>query len=260
MNVSSRANSRAESSISDVAAPDLARGRIEAQIAGLQDRRALDRTAPDERAQARRQLRERERLGQVVVRAAVEPAHPVLDRVASGQHQHRHPDAVGAQPPAGREPVEPGHHHVEHDRVVVGRARRMRSASSPSPARSTTRPSKRRPRRIAAAIRTSSSTTRTLTPPSSRSAEKRLRETSASQAGISGERHARPVLRKRRSVRLAVAALGGARGKGRFGRGRRGRRMPVAVVKARKRRPVRLGASGRSWIRTRDLFLIREAL
>ena len=54
-------------------------GRVELQRADLEHRRALDRAATGERAQARQQLGERERLGQVVVGAAVQAGHAVLD-------------------------------------------------------------------------------------------------------------------------------------------------------------------------------------
>ena len=57
----------------------------------LEHGRALARPAPREGSQARQQLRERERLGQVVVGASVEPRDPVLDGVARGQHQDRGP-------------------------------------------------------------------------------------------------------------------------------------------------------------------------
>jgi hypothetical protein len=80
------------------------------------------RRAAGERAQPCEQLVERERLDEVVVGAAVEPGDPVRDRVARGQHQHRRPDACGAQPPARLEAVDARQHHVEHDRAVVGRA------------------------------------------------------------------------------------------------------------------------------------------
>ena len=62
-----------------VAAPDAAGGRVELEVADLEHRGALDRAAAGERAQARQQLGERERLGQVVVGAAVEAGHAVLD-------------------------------------------------------------------------------------------------------------------------------------------------------------------------------------
>ena len=118
------------------------------------------------RASARRraeQLGERERLGQVVVGAAVEAGHAVLDRVARREHQHRRPDAVVAQPPAGLEAVDARQHHVQDDRVV-GRGRRPSTARPRRCARRRPRrpprsgrgaaapPSSRRPRRRAVAL------------------------------------------------------------------------------------------------------------
>ena len=106
-----------------VAAPDAPRGRVEAQVADREHRRPLGRAAPGERPQPGEQLGERERLRQVVVGAGVEAADAILDRVARGQHQHRRPDAVRAQPAADLDAVHAGEHQVEHDRVVLGRAR-----------------------------------------------------------------------------------------------------------------------------------------
>src|SRR4051794_4866239 len=54
----------------------------------------------------------------VVVGAAVEPRDPVLDRVARGQHEHRRPDAIGAQRPDSGKPVDAGQHDVEDDGVI----------------------------------------------------------------------------------------------------------------------------------------------
>jgi hypothetical protein len=95
------------------------RGGIEPQPADLEHRRPLDRSAAGERAQPRDELRERERLGQVVVGAAVQAAHAVLDGVPRREHQHRGPHAAPAEAPAGLEAVHPREHHVEHERVVV---------------------------------------------------------------------------------------------------------------------------------------------
>ena len=140
MNVSSIANSFAESAIS--VSPRQTR-----RVAGSRRRsptaqlgRALGRAAPDQRAQPGEQLRERERLGQVVVGAAVEPATRSRTRVARGQHQDRRPDAGVAQPPADLEAVDARQHHVEHDRVVLGRPA-IQSASSPLIATSAAIPS-----------------------------------------------------------------------------------------------------------------------
>ena len=121
MNASSSANSRAERSIARVAAMDLAAGGVEPERADLEHRRALALPAPGERPQPRGQLGERERLGHVVVGAAVEAAHAVLDRVARREHQHGHPVRLRAQAPAGLDAVHPRQHHVEHDGVVLDR-------------------------------------------------------------------------------------------------------------------------------------------
>ena len=64
-----------------------------------------------------KQLVERERLHEIVVGAGVETGDAVGDLVAGGQHQHRRVIAPVAQDPADRQPVGPGHEHVEHDGV-----------------------------------------------------------------------------------------------------------------------------------------------
>jgi len=73
------------------------------------------------RPQAREQLVEGERLREVVVGPGVETGHAILDSLASGQHQHRRPDVLGAKSPADLEAVEPGQHHVEDDHVEARR-------------------------------------------------------------------------------------------------------------------------------------------
>ena len=99
------------------------RRRVEPKVSDLERDRPLAGAAPYESPQAREELRERERLREVVVRARVEPGDAILDAVARGQHQHRRPDALLANPPADLDPVEPGQHQVEDDRVVLGRGR-----------------------------------------------------------------------------------------------------------------------------------------
>jgi hypothetical protein len=116
MNASSRVNSRV------LAAEDLARGGIQAQRARLEHGRPRALAATGERAQPRGQLRERERLGHVVVGSTVEPANAVLDRIARGEHQHGHPLRALAQAPAGLDAVHARQHHVQHDRLVLDRA------------------------------------------------------------------------------------------------------------------------------------------
>ena len=77
---------------------------------------AVDRS-PEQGADTRKQLLERERLDQVVVRPGVEACDPIRDRVACRQHEDRCPVAVAAEPPADRDAVELGHQDVEHDEL-----------------------------------------------------------------------------------------------------------------------------------------------
>ena len=65
---------------------DLAPRRVECQVAAAQDCRALRAPASHERPQAGLQLGERERLGQVVVGAAVQPSHAVVHAIERGEH------------------------------------------------------------------------------------------------------------------------------------------------------------------------------
>ena len=101
-----------------LAAPGTPRGRIQTEIADLDDGGALAGYPPDEGAQPRQQLLERERLDEVVVGARIQAVHAILDRVTRRQHEHRAPDPELAQPPADLETVRAGEHDVEHDRVV----------------------------------------------------------------------------------------------------------------------------------------------
>ena len=86
-----------------------------------------DRPAPaQQRTDARHQLAHAERLGQVVVGAAVEPEHLVHLVAPRGQHQDGHVGIARVAPDgaAERDAVEPGQHQVEHDEVeAVGRGR-----------------------------------------------------------------------------------------------------------------------------------------
>ena len=122
MNVSRSANSFGESGTS-VPRARRAATRVEPQVADDELRRPLDAAPPRQRPQPREELRERERLRQVVVGPGVEPGDPVADRVPRGQHQHGRPDTGLAQLAARLEAVAPGEHDVEHDRVVRVRLR-----------------------------------------------------------------------------------------------------------------------------------------
>ena len=99
-----------------LAALHLAGVGVERQVADLQRGRAARRPPPQQRPDPRQQLLALERLDQVVVGAAVEPADPVLGLGSRRQHQDRHV-AVGAQPPADLDPVHARQPEVEHDQV-----------------------------------------------------------------------------------------------------------------------------------------------
>ena len=100
------------------AAARLHRAEIEREVGEAQEvgRLRVDR-APQQRPQTRKQLLERERLRQVVVRARVEPVDPVADGIARGQQQDGHAVPLAAEPARDVEPVVAGHHHVEDDGV-----------------------------------------------------------------------------------------------------------------------------------------------
>src|SRR6185312_4798707 len=99
------------------AARHLARAGIELDVGEAERLAGAVAGAAQQRADAREQLLERERLRQVVVGAGVEPLDPVLDLRARGQHQDRNLAALAAQRPRDLEPVDARHQHVEHHRV-----------------------------------------------------------------------------------------------------------------------------------------------
>src|SRR5512132_2525975 len=92
--------------------------RVQAQVAGLEHGRPLSGAAPQQGPQPGHQHRVRERLGQVVVGAAVEGLDLVQLALLGGQHQDRGPDAVAAQGRAQPVAVDPGQHDVQDDHVV----------------------------------------------------------------------------------------------------------------------------------------------
>ena len=119
----SRSYSRGVSSPAWPGPGDHARKRVGTQVADLDRRRPFGGPTTNQSAQARKQLTEVERLDQVVVGAAVEPANPVRDLPERGEHQHRHPSIPLPQSPAHRVAVDPGQQHVEDHRVVFARRR-----------------------------------------------------------------------------------------------------------------------------------------
>ena len=77
------------------------------------------------RTDARLQFTHAERLGEVVIGAAVEPDDDVGLGVAGGEHQDGRVGvrAGRAHRAAERDAVEPGQHHVEHEQVECRRPR-----------------------------------------------------------------------------------------------------------------------------------------
>jgi len=73
------------------AAPDAASREIDREMTDLDAlRRQRTAVAARQGPDAREELAEVERLGEVIVGAGVEALHARLDSVARGQHQHRH--------------------------------------------------------------------------------------------------------------------------------------------------------------------------
>src|SRR5262249_37530676 len=88
-----------------VGPPDLARRRVEPKVADLELDRSLGGAATRERPQPREQLREGERLRQIVVGASIEPCDAVLDRISRREHEHGRPHTVLAPATADADPV-----------------------------------------------------------------------------------------------------------------------------------------------------------
>src|SRR5919204_4739130 len=108
----------------DRAAPHLDRAPAEVDLQPIGDDDIADtggprhRGAAQQRAHAAPKLADRERLGDVVVRAELEPDDLVELVVAGREHDDRNL-ALGAQALADLEAVELGQHQVEHDEVDV---------------------------------------------------------------------------------------------------------------------------------------------
>ena len=124
------------------------------------------RPAPQQRVQPCGDLLERERLDDVVVGAALQAAHAVVDLVARRQHAHGHRVAALAQPPQHLGAVEVG--HARSSRIAAGRTRSAASSAARPPEAPTMRkPSSSRPAVTVRRIAASSSTSRTSGAPSS---------------------------------------------------------------------------------------------
>ena len=113
------------------------------------------RRDPQLRADPRGELAQRERLGQVVDGAGVEPGDAMLDLAAGREHDHRQRRLGVAQRRQHLEPAAAREHHVEHDQIDVlaqrllgaGDAVERRGDVEPVGARARARGSRRSPAR-----------------------------------------------------------------------------------------------------------------
>lgn len=97
----------------------LLRCRIESERADAQDRRMRRTRTPPERSDAGEQLHESKRLHKVIVRATVEPKHPILNRVTGREHENGCHDAALSGIPAQRDAVLARQKKIEDDEVVI---------------------------------------------------------------------------------------------------------------------------------------------
>jgi signal transduction histidine kinase len=76
-----------------------ARLRVQRQRRFDEPRRALRAFSPHDRPHARQQFADMKRLDEIIVRARIEPHHPIVHGIARSQHQHRRIVLRLAQPP-----------------------------------------------------------------------------------------------------------------------------------------------------------------
>ena len=93
-------------------------GAVHPQVPHGDDVADLVAAAADQHPQPGQQFGQRKGLDEVIVGAAVQPAHPVLDPVPRGQQQHGGLVAGGTAAAQHLQPVHPRQHHVQHHGVV----------------------------------------------------------------------------------------------------------------------------------------------
>ena len=98
---------------------------VQGEVADAQQAALALEAPPQQRAQSGQQLRQGERLDQVVVGAGIEPLDPVVDGVARGEHQDRRVVTGAAHAAAHGEPVDVGQPEVEDQRVRGGLRQRL---------------------------------------------------------------------------------------------------------------------------------------
>ncbi len=87
-------------------------------------------------AQARQQLRKRERLGQIVIAALFEPTHSIVNRPARREDQHWRANTTLAQAQNKTDTIQVRQAKID-DENVVGMRQRKTLRTLPSAARST---------------------------------------------------------------------------------------------------------------------------
>ncbi len=114
------------------AAREAQRGGVEHEIADFQHFGAdLAAIAADQRAHARFEFADFERLDQIIVRAGIQAGEFVVERVARGEHQHgRGFLHFAAQPAADFEAIHTGQHEIENDHVVAVRLGQMQAGNA----------------------------------------------------------------------------------------------------------------------------------
>jgi hypothetical protein len=96
---------------------DLAGHEIHLEILVLELEHLIRPAASEERADAHEQLRDRERLHQVVVGSTIESAHAVVDRVLGLEDHDGRLKAALADGCQDLEPIPLGKHEIQHDAV-----------------------------------------------------------------------------------------------------------------------------------------------
>ncbi len=97
-------------------------GGIQLELAHAQHGGGGAGVSPQQRAHPRQQLRKGERLDQVVVGPVVEAGHPILERVAGGEHEHPGTGLdvmIGPDLAAHLPAVDARHGHVQAHQVVL---------------------------------------------------------------------------------------------------------------------------------------------
>jgi hypothetical protein len=102
-----------------VAAANLPPGQVDAQVTAPDHRGQGGPGAPYQRVHPRRQLREGERLGQVVVGAQAQSGDAVADRRGCGEHEHPRLHPRLDHRPAHLIAVDDRQVAIQHDHVVV---------------------------------------------------------------------------------------------------------------------------------------------